>query len=98
MCRESLDASDVHCLMVLSADLSRSVVRVLHFHSGVGRSVDRSRGILLFARANCHVHFEAGVHLILAILDAGLLGWALCCELLDIDAVEVAAAEEQLGE
>jgi len=71
---------------------------MLYFHFGVGSLVDRNTSGRFFARPNSHVQIKGGVNLILAVPDTGLFSRSLCTEIIRIDAVEMTAAEEELGQ
>ena len=71
----------VWCIpLIVNRYIARGVVRVLNFHSDEGRFVysDSSGGRL--PPSDAHVQFKALISLVLAILDASLLSWALCGE------------------
>ena len=87
--------ADIDIFLILEADLSRSVVGVLDLHANVGSFIDCCTCCSLLPHADAHVEVKALIDLILAVLDAGDLCGTLCREIVRVDAVEVALAEEQ---
>jgi len=96
-----IDALSLNVNAVLLEQHVGGVVGVLHFHSGVAGDIDNFRnffGIVGAEFAHAPVHVEGGVGLGLAVGDAQLLGSRLGGESFGVDAVEVALAEEELGQ
>ena len=95
---EVLNGVNVNQLLVFLLDPARRVVGVFNLHADVGSLVEChcSRGLL--ALRDSHVELEGLVGLVLTILDAGGLCRRFSAEVLRVDAVEVAAAEEELGQ
>ena len=68
---------------------------MLDLHANVGGFIDCCTCCGLLSEADAHVEVKALVDLVLAILDASLLCGALRREVVRVDAVEVALAEEE---
>ena len=77
------------------------VVAMLDLHSGIGRDVDylvERVLVCLHALLDEHVHVKGLVGLFLTVADTKLFGLTFGSKSITVNAVQVALAEEQIGE